>query len=223
MLPKAVLYDWDATLADNWGAILAAMNHTLAYFGQTPWGPDEARQRIKQSLRNAFPALFGDRWQEAREVYYGHFSAHHLDNLKPMAGAAELLDAFAVRGVYQAVVSNKSGKYLCAEAAALGWTGRFGRLVGANDAERDKPDPAPVRLALENTGIVPGSEVWFVGDTDIDIQCARNSGLTGILIPPVWEQGKDTYTSIDRAPSPDMTFSSCAELSTLVPRLRKAI
>lgn len=213
--PRAVLYDWDNTLADNWGAIVAAMNHTLVHYGLDPWDRDEARRRIKQSLRDAFPKLFGERWQDARETYYGHFAAHHLDHLRPMPGALDLLEAFAARGVYQAVVSNKTGRYLRAEAEALGWTGRFGRLVGANDAPRDKPDPAPVHLALEPAGIQPAGDVWFVGDSDIDMQCAHQAGVVGILIPPPGEEAAAAAVG-DGAYPPVLTFSSCTALSVLV-------
>jgi phosphoglycolate phosphatase len=215
--PKAVLYDWDNTLADNWGAIVAAMNHTLAAFDVPTWDEVEARRRIKASLRDAFPKLFGERWQDAREVYYAHFSAHHLDHLKPMPGAVDLLDAMAERGVYQAVVSNKTGKYLRAEAEALGWSDRFGKLIGANDAVRDKPDIAPVLSALESTDILPSQEVWFVGDSDIDMQCAHNGGMTGILIPPPGEDATEKRSEAVLFP-PAVTFSSCEAFSVLVSR-----
>lgn len=215
--PQAVLYDWDNTLADNWGAIVAAMNHTLTEFGLTPWDEDEARRRIKASLRDAFPKLFGDRWEQARDVYYAAFAAGHLEHLKPMPGALELVDQMAALGVYQAVVSNKTGRYLRAEAAALGWSDRFGKLVGANDAVRDKPDVAPVLMALEPAGIQPSASVWFVGDSDIDMQCAISGGMTGVLIPPPGTTAGET-ASEGAAPPPFVTFSSCAVLSVLVSR-----
>lgn len=215
--PRAVLYDWDNTLADNWGAIVAAMNHTLATFGQPTWGDDEARARIKASLRDAFPKLFGDAWQDAREVYYAHFSAHHLEHLKPTEGAAALLDAVAASGAYQAVVSNKTGRYLRAEVEALGWRDRFGAIVGANDAVRDKPDPAPVKMALAPSNIQPKESVWFIGDNDIDMQCAHQSGLTGVLIAPP-EHGEIAAAACDPRFPPLVTFSSCAALSVLVSR-----
>lgn len=213
--PQAILYDWDNTLADNWGAIVAAMNHTLTAFGLTPWDDAEARRRIKASLRDAFPKLFGDRWQEARDVYYAHFAAHHLDHLNPMPGALELLDAVAALGIYQAIVSNKTGRYLRAEADALNWTSRFGKLVGANDAARDKPDAAPVAMALSPINLQPSESIWFVGDSDIDMQCAVSNGMIGILIPPpgvsMVEAGRGDQTF-----PPDIIFSSCKALSLLV-------
>jgi phosphoglycolate phosphatase len=68
------------------------------------------------------------------------------------------------------------------EAETLGWSRHFGRLVGAGDAAADKPDPAPVGLALEPSGVGAGAEVWFVGDTGVDMDCARNAGCVPVLL-----------------------------------------
>ena len=64
----------------------------------------------------------------------------------------------------------------------LGWDRYFGRMVGAGDAARDKPADDPVALALDGSGIRPGDDVWFVGDTDIDIDCAHNAGCIPVLL-----------------------------------------
>ena len=80
------------------------------------------------------------------------------------------------------MVSNKTGPVLRREAAHLGWTGYFARLVGAGDAAADKPDAAPVDLALDGSGIVCGDAVWYVGDTAIDMECAANAGCVGVLL-----------------------------------------
>ncbi len=50
------------------------------------------------------------------------------------------------------VVSNKAGKFLRAEVVHLGWSPHFGAVVGAGDARADKPDPAPILMALEQLG-----------------------------------------------------------------------
>ncbi len=180
--PKAVIYDWDNTLIDNWGSIQAALNATFRAMEHPEWTLDEVKARVRGSLRDTFPGMFGDRWTEAREIFYATLEAVHLDTVQPLPGSRALLDQLAQAGIYQGVVSNKTGTYLRREAAHLGWTGLFGHLVGAADASADKPDPAPVAMALDGSGHEAGPAVWFVGDTATDMLCARNAGCAAILV-----------------------------------------
>jgi phosphoglycolate phosphatase len=142
----------------------------------------ETRERVRLSLREAFPPLFGERWEEAREIYLGRFRAIHLDRLTPLPGRDKMLRALAEREVFLGVVSNKTGELLRREVAQLGWSGFFGSIVGAGDAPVDKPASEPVHLALLPSGVPAGAEVWFVGDTAIDMECARNSGCVAVLL-----------------------------------------
>lgn len=181
--PRAILFDWDNTLVDTWSVIHHALAVTFEAFGQRPWTLEETRQRVRASARDAFPELFGDRAEAATELFYETFARDHLKGLAPRAGAAEALGALAARGdLWLGVVSNKTGRYLREEAEHLGWHGHFRRVVGALDAARDKPAVDPVVMALAGSGLEPGPAVWFVGDTDIDMRCARNARCTALLI-----------------------------------------
>ncbi len=180
--PRAILFDWDNTLVDNWAVIHAALNSALTAMGQAPWSYAETRQRVRASARDSFPALFGERWEEAQKIFYDSFEAKHLEALREMPGAGDLLAGLGQSGIYLAVVSNKQGRYLRREAAHLGWTPRFGHLIGANDAPRDKPAVDPVDMALAGSGVPRGADVWFVGDADIDMLCAVNAGCCPVLL-----------------------------------------
>lgn len=179
--PEAIVFDWDNTLIDSWQAIHDAQNHTLAAFGLEPWTLDEILQRVRGSMRDTYPALFGDRWREAGDVFYSRYTAKHLETLTPLDGAKELLEDLQAAGIHLAVVSNKKGDYLRSEAAHLGWERYFGRIVGAFDAPRDKPAADPVEMALEGAATAPGHSVWFVGDADVDLECATNAGCIPVL------------------------------------------
>jgi phosphoglycolate phosphatase len=180
--PRAVLFDWDNTLVDNWGAIADALNAALTAMGHAPWTLAETRARVRESMRDSFPRMFGERWTEARDIFYRRFAERHLELLRALPDAAETIAALAAAGIYVAVVSNTAGPFLRKEAAQLGWDGLFGRLVGAGDAARDKPAADPVELALAPGGIAPGPGVWFVGDAEIDMECAVQARCIPILI-----------------------------------------
>ncbi len=180
--PRAVLFDWDNTLVDNWATITEAFNTTLIAMGHQPWTIGETRARVRASLRDSFPKLFGERWPEAKRIYVEAFASRHLQTLKPLPEAETLLRVLDERSLWVGVVSNKTGTFLRKEVAHLGWSRYFHRVVGAGDAPNDKPAPDPVHLALDLSGVPAGPEVWFVGDTEMDMECAHASGCVAVLL-----------------------------------------
>ncbi|MGE0152975.1 MAG: HAD family hydrolase [Reyranellaceae bacterium] len=180
--PRAIVFDWDNTLVDTFPTIHAALNAAQIAMGVQPWTLEEAHIKVRQSLRDVFPVMFGDRWQEARDVFYRRFEEVHLRELRALPGARPLLGHLRETGIALTVVSNKTGGHLRREADHLGWSGHFHRLVGATDAARDKPAPDPVHLSLDGTGIGAGPEVWFAGDTEIDLECAHHTGCVPVLV-----------------------------------------
>ena len=161
--PTILLYDWDNTLVDGWAGITAAMNAVFAAFDRPTWTVDDTRSRVRVSLRESFPVMFGDRWEWARDLFYQTLTESHLQHVSPMPGVETVLQAGTA--VPQGVVSNKAGAFLRREVTHLGWDRFFGPIVGAGDAAADKPDPAPIFLALLHWGAVADSSVWYVGDT----------------------------------------------------------
>ena len=205
--PRAVLFDWDSTLVDNWGAITRALEITFTAMGQEPWSEAEVRANAKRSMRDRFPELFGDRWEDAMRTFYAGFAEVHLDTLRPLPGARDLLDALQESNVPMGVVSNKTGSYLRTEAAHLGWERYFLRIVGAQDAVEDKPSAAPVHLALDGSGIAAAPDVWFVGDSAVDAACALAAGCTAVMVHPEMPHPEDLS-----AHPPALHVADCAAL-----------
>lgn len=206
--PRALLFDWDNTLVDTWVSIHHALSLTFEAMGREPWTLEETRARVRASARDSFPALFGERAEEATNFFYRTFEAEHLARLRERDGAGDMLARLAESDLYLGVVSNKRGYLLRREAEHLGWDRFFCSLVGANDAPRDKPAVDPVELALEGSGIARGTEVWFVGDTDIDLQCAVNSGCIPVLLRPEPPQDGEFGDA-----APQLHLESCRDLA----------
>jgi phosphoglycolate phosphatase len=180
--PRAILFDWDNTLVDSWGTIHEALNFVMGAMGKPAWSIDDTRSRVRLSLRESFPMHFGERWREAQTIYLDRFREIHLDRLTPLPGREAMLHSLVGQGIFLGVVSNKTGPLLRREVERLGWSSFFGSIVGAGDATADKPAREPVHLALAPSGIPPGEDVWFVGDTAIDMECAKNSGCVAVLL-----------------------------------------
>lgn len=194
--PKAVLFDWDNTLANTWPIIIEALTRTFIAMDMEPWSAADihaGRENIHHSLRDSFPKIFGERWQQARDEYYKHFLATHLEVIEPLPGVPQVLDYLKERNIYTTIVSNKTGQYLREEVAHLGWQGYFAKVVGATDAAKDKPYAEPVLMALAGSGFAPGADVWLVGDSMTDVEAALNAGVRPVAygtlhVPSATEQ-----------------------------------
>ena len=217
-VPRAILFDWDNTLVDSWLTIHEALNFLMREMEMPEWSLADTKEKVRLSLREAFPLHFGARWEEARDIYLERFRSIHLERLAPLPGREALLRDLAGQGTFLGVVSNKTGELLRREVARLGWSGYFGSIVGAGDAPADKPACEPVHLALAASGIPAGRDVWFVGDTAVDIECARNSGCIGVLLgdpmPP--EAFAREFSSF----APDLSFADEAGLLRGIQGLR---
>jgi len=206
--PTAVLFDWDNTLIDSWECIRQAMNSTLEVMGHPLWDLEETKSRVAHSMRDAFPALFGERWKEAGQIFTDSYAAIHLDYLAPLPGAPDILERLSAAGVPLAVISNKRGNFIRQEVAHLGWDGFFRHLSGAGDSAADKPAPAPVEDALKSIGVPADYNVWFIGDAAVDMECAVNAGVKPLLVKhDSWRDGE-----FDRHP-PERTFQSWSAFS----------
>lgn len=176
--PDAILFDWDNTLVNSWPIIIESLHQTFLTMGHEPWSEEEVRagrEGIHHSLRDSFPRIFGDEWEKARDIYYQHFLNCHLEKIEILEGALDTLELLKNTGIYLAIVSNKTGKYLRKEAEHLNVDHYFSKIIGAMDAEEDKPSAKPALLALEGSNIKPGENVWFIGDSETDIQTAHNA------------------------------------------------
>ena len=182
-LPRAVIFDWDNTLVDSWGAIEEAINYVRARYGLPTWNRVEILANCTRSARDSFPDWFGDKWEEACKDYYAAFDKVRVRRgLDPAQGAADLLAWLLENNIPALVVSNKSGPYLREEETHLGWNKYFVAVVGAGDAISDKPARECAEHALRIAGIEAGADIWFIGDSETDVTCARNAGCWPVLV-----------------------------------------
>ncbi|MEI6729848.1 MAG: HAD family hydrolase [Pseudomonadota bacterium] len=179
--PQAVIFDWDNTLVDSWGTIHAALVETFVAMGHQPWTLAEVKQKVARSMRDSFPIIFGERWKEAAQIYQDSFLAVHLQNLQAFKYAESTLKLLQKEAIFTAIASNKKGDTLRKEVAHLEWTDYFHAIIGAGDTALDKPAADPALEAMKYSGISVGKNVWFIGDSEVDMQCATAAGCL-----PIW-------------------------------------
>lgn len=180
--PAAVLFDWDNTLVSTFEIIVKAMNEALEYFSLPPWTAEELRDKGQLSAKDGLPLIFGENWPKALEIFTLSYKMYAGELIDPLPGAESLLVTGKNLNIPMGVISNKRGKILRQEVAQLGWEDFFEVILGSGDLEADKPSPVPVYYALEKMKLSANHDIWFVGDSLVDWQCAQASGCLPIPV-----------------------------------------
>jgi len=174
---RAVLYDFDGTLADSTELIMRCYRHTMAtHLGECP--PDEAWLAGFGTPLETQIARFArsdDEHHAMLATYREHQDAHHDTLLRPFPGAVETVAELARRGVALAVVTSKLRRGTLRGMELCGITEHFDVVITPEDVENAKPHPEPVQLALARLG-VPPEEALFVGDSPHDMVSGRAAG-----------------------------------------------
>jgi phosphoglycolate phosphatase len=113
--------------------------------------------------------------------YYRQACARGL--LRAYPGTDAMLHEIAKAGFAMAICTNKSQGLALATIDAVGWNGFFhhGNVIGCDTFPRVKPDPMPIRWLMRLYAVAP-SATWMVGDSQVDIELARRSGVQGVAI-----------------------------------------
>lgn len=205
------LFDMDGTLLNTLDDIRDAMNLTLRRWGLPP----QSHDRVRDGLGNGARELVGACLPQGKSTpdfdaivaaYKDYYDAHTCIKTAPYAGVTEMLAVLQRRGAKLAIVSNKP------DFAAKELSARFFPGIptfGDRDGMPRKPYPHMVNMALEALGADRDSAV-YVGDSEVDVETARNSGLP--LIAVSWGfRGRERLL----AAGADCVVDSCAELTEI--------
>lgn len=181
------IFDLDGTLLDTLDDLTAAVNYALRCFGMPEHSRDDVRRFVGNGVRLLMTRAVPDggqnpRFEEVFEAFRQYYLEHSLDTTRPYDGVPEMLAVLKARGCRLAVVSNK----FCAATRELCrhfFADTIEVAVGEHEAEgiRKKPAPDTVNEALSQLG-VDGRHAVYVGDSDVDLQTARNAGLPCISV-----------------------------------------
>lgn len=183
--PQAIIFDWDNTLAENRDVVVGSMNKVLAKYGKEEWEIAKKKYRDpNKSLKENFRNFFGENANKAYEEYLEAYLELYKDLLRPLPFSQEVLRQLNKNNpeVKLIIISNKERSLLLMEIEALYKDINFFKIMANGDTEKNKPDASPVFKALEGTGIeVNPLNVWIIGDSKQDIDCAYNAGCQAIL------------------------------------------
>jgi phosphoglycolate phosphatase len=175
---RALIFDLDGTLIDSKLDLALSVNATLEELGRDPLPHEQIFSYVGQGAPALIARALGSAASEEEcsrglEFFIKYYSAHKLDNTALYPGVRETLDA--LMGMPMAVYTNKPVRVSRSIIQELGVAGHFRSVYGGNSFERKKPDPMGVESILSEFGAAP-EQVMVVGDSEVDVQTARNSG-----------------------------------------------
>ena len=183
-MPKAVLSDWDDTLAHKRNAIVESMEYILKKYNKEPWDITKAKYRdTKKSLKENFPNFFDEDASRAYSEYLKYYTEYAYNKIYPMKNAKEFLTFCNQNKIDLYIISNKEKSLLLKEVEFCFPNISFKKILGNGDAPLNKPNPAPVFEALDNvTYEINKDNVWLIGDSKQDTECAYNAKIQPILL-----------------------------------------
>lgn len=183
----AVIFDLDGTLLDTLDDLMEATNYALGQMGY----PARSRKEVEAFVGNGVAKLMERAvpagtspadTAKALDIFKPYYALHSKDKTAPYPGILDTLKSLRSMGCKLAVVSNKFDAAVKALAQDY-FPGLMDMAAGENEAGGvpKKPDPTMVLRTLEFLGVSPDRAV-YVGDSDVDLQTARNSGLPCISV-----------------------------------------
>lgn len=175
-----VVFDIDGTLLDTMTTIPQVYADTVRSLGGPTLPLDEIVAAWHIGPTPAVLAHFLGRRLRPDEVerYYAHLEAA-VDAVRPFPGVAEMLDTLRGEGYRLGVYTAATRRAVTLMLAATGLDGYLPGVVGGDEVSRPKPAPSGLRLACRRIGVVPGRAA-YIGDAEVDLECARAAGVLGI-------------------------------------------
>jgi len=209
---RVLVFDLDGTLIDSALDLALAVAATLDFMKRPPI-PHEI---IYSYVGNGAPTLIRkvlgpgaseEDCQRGLEHFLGYYREHMLDNTVTYPGVREGLAALA--HFPMAVLTNKPVRFSEKILDGLELSPYFKFVYGGNSFERKKPDPMGMQILLEDFG-VSSREVMMIGDSEVDVQTARNANT--------WACGVTYGLGSDRLAQhpPDVLLDSLIELPPLL-------
>lgn len=180
---KAVLFDLDGTLLDTLEDLYLSVNYSLKSLGL----PERTRKEVRRFLGNGMENLVtrslpdDDKkcLPEALALFREHYGAHSEDHTAPYEGIPALLDRLEKEGYALAIISNKPD--FAVQTLAKTHFPRIGYAAGEREGIRRKPEADSLLLAMEAMG-VKKEDCLYVGDSEVDVLTAKNTGIPCIAV-----------------------------------------
>ena len=182
---KTYIFDLDGTLLNTLGDLAASTNYALRQYGMPEHTIDDVRRFVGNGvgklIERAIPeGLANPQYEDVLATFRKYYMLHSLDTTAPYPGIESLLHSLRSHGCNVAVVSNKFYN-ATVELCRHFFADTVEVAIGERENIRRKPAPDTVFEAMRQLG-VSGEDTVYVGDSDVDVATARNSGIPCISV-----------------------------------------
>jgi len=176
-----IVFDLDGTLIDSAVDLAISVNATLAHLDLPPLDEKVIHSYVGNGAsvlvrRSLGPEASDELHKRALDFFLKYYRVHALANTRLYEGIREELDLFADARYQMAVLTNKPVKISRDILGALGLAQHFPLVYGGDSFVTKKPDPEGLLALLKETQ-TPVEQAWMVGDSQVDIQTAKNAGV----------------------------------------------
>jgi len=182
---KAVVFDFDYTLANSAPGVITCVNFALSKMGLST-APEEAIcKTIGTSLSATYETLTGDMRRDRSTVFAGLFVSHAEEIMVPNTVLFDTVKPVVAdlkgRGLRLGIVSTKYRYRIEKILSRDGLDNCFDVIVGGEDVTEHKPDPAGLLYALRHLECTPG-DALYVGDTLVDAETAKRAHVAFVAV-----------------------------------------
>ena len=184
-MKKLVVFDMDGTILNTLDDLKDTLNYALGQYHFPARTLEETRafvgNGIHKLIERAVPeGTDAQTVEKVFDTFLEYYQVHCMDQTRPYPGIVSLLQSLKEAGLLTAVVSNKADAAV-QELCERFFPGLFDFAVGEHEGVQKKPAPDMVQLALRTLG-TQASDAVYVGDSDVDLATAKNSGLDSIIV-----------------------------------------
>lgn len=179
---KAVMIDFDGTLANTNNAIIKSFQHVYRTFR----GYEEEEAVIKatfgEPLKLTMEKIFGRAYRDEAVNVYRSFQQDRFEHLiEIFPGMDTLVKELRAQGYKVALVTSRLKPSTMLGLEKFGLTDSFDVVTTIDDITKHKPDPESINFTLGRLGVAV-DEALIIGDSKFDILCAANAGCKSILV-----------------------------------------
>jgi phosphoglycolate phosphatase len=181
---RAIIFDLDGTLIDSKLDLVNSVNAMLHATHREEMPIEVVAGYIGHGAPRLIASVLGEETTEneraaALNIFLEHYEKHNLDATRAYPGVEEAL--VLLKGSPMAVLTNKPTAASLQILEGLGLAKYFHGIYGGDSFEKKKPDPSGAQFILRELGAAAG-ESAMVGDSDVDVQTARNAGMRAIAV-----------------------------------------